>query len=112
MQGATNLWMPERIEAGSYACAAAITGGSLELGGANAADMHAILAGLREAGVTVEERPDCIKVSAHGPLRPLSLSTAPLPAFPTELNAQFHSMLPLDAGPSVKAEERRVGERC
>src|SRR3546814_8189328 len=66
LHGATYRVMPDRIEAGSYACAAAITGGSLELVGANAADMHAILAGLREAGVTVEERPDCIKVSANG----------------------------------------------
>src|SRR3546814_20320971 len=74
LHGATYRVMPDRIEAGSYACAAAITGGSLELVGANAADMHAILAGLREAGVTVEERPDCIKVSDNGPLRALSLS--------------------------------------
>src|SRR3546814_1803302 len=58
LHGATYRVMPDRIEAGSYACAAAITGGSLELVGANAADMHAILAGLREAGVTVEERPE------------------------------------------------------
>src|SRR3546814_18047572 len=66
--------------------------------------MHAILAGLREAGVTVEERPDCIKVSANGPLRPLSLSTAPFPAFPTDMQAQFMSMLTLAEGASVLTE--------
>ncbi|HEY9578743.1 MAG TPA: UDP-N-acetylglucosamine 1-carboxyvinyltransferase [Rhizorhapis sp.] len=104
LHGATYRVMPDRIEAGSYACAAAITGGSLELVGANAADMHAILAGLREAGVTVEERPDCIKVSANGPLRPLSLSTAPFPAFPTDMQAQFMSMLTLAEGASVLTE--------
>src|SRR3546814_324910 len=104
LHGATYRVMPDRIEAGSYACAAAITGGSLKLVGANAADMHAILAGLREAGVTVEERPDCIKVSANGPLRPLSLSTAPFPAFPTDMQAQFMSMLTLAEGASVLTE--------
>src|SRR3546814_1820842 len=104
LHGATHRGMPDRIGAGSYACAAAITGGSLELVGANAADMHAILAGLREAGVTVEERPDCIKVSANGPLRPLSLSTAPFPAFPTDMQAQFMSMLTLAEGASVLTE--------
>jgi len=55
LHGATYSVMPDRIEAGSYACAAAITGGSLELAGACADDMHAILAALREAGVHVEE---------------------------------------------------------
>src|SRR3546814_17853442 len=45
LHGATYRVMPDRIEAGSYACAAAITGGSLELVGANAADMPAVLAG-------------------------------------------------------------------
>src|SRR3546814_15580100 len=52
--GATCRVRPDRRAAGSYACAAAITGGALELVGANAADMHAILAGLREAGVDPE----------------------------------------------------------
>jgi UDP-N-acetylglucosamine 1-carboxyvinyltransferase len=104
LHGATYRVMPDRIEAGSYACAAAITGGSLDLVGANADDMHAILAGLREAGVMVEERPGGIKVSADGPLRPLSLSTAPFPAFPTDMQAQFMAMLTLAQGASVLTE--------
>lgn len=104
LHGATYGIMPDRIEAGSYACAAAITGGSLDLVGANADDMHAILAGLREAGVTIEERSDGIKVSADGPLRPLSLSTAPFPAFPTDMQAQFMAMLALAEGASVLTE--------
>ncbi len=74
--------MPDRIEAGSYACAAAITGGELELVGADANDMHAILAGLREAGVHVEETRTGIRIAANGKLRPLTISTAPFPAFP------------------------------
>ena len=104
LHGATYSVMPDRIEAGSYACAAAITGGSLDLIGANADDMHAILAGLREAGVRVEELPGSIKVSADGPLRPLSISTAPFPAFPTDMQAQFMAMLILAQGASVLTE--------
>ena len=104
LHGATYSVMPDRIEAGSYACAAAITGGSLDLIGANADDMHAILAGLREAGVKVEELPGSIKVSADGPLRPLSISTAPFPAFPTDMQAQFMAMLTLAQGASVLTE--------
>src|SRR3546814_8062745 len=80
--------MPDRIEAGSYACAAAITGGSLELAGARKETMPSILSGLQDAGLTIEDMPGGIKVSANGPTRPLSLSTAPFPAFPTDMQAQ------------------------
>src|SRR3954463_1475610 len=76
LHGATYAVMPDRIEAGSYACAAAITGGSLELVGAKADSMHAILSGLTDAGIKVEEVRGGIKVSADGGIRPLTLSTA------------------------------------
>ncbi|HZV58394.1 MAG TPA: UDP-N-acetylglucosamine 1-carboxyvinyltransferase, partial [Sphingobium sp.] len=104
LHGATYAVMPDRIEAGSYACAAAITGGELELVGANAADMQAILAALRETGVHVEEVRGGIKVAADGKLRPLTLSTAPFPAFPTDMQAQFMAMLALADGASVLTE--------
>jgi UDP-N-acetylglucosamine 1-carboxyvinyltransferase len=104
LHGATYSVMPDRIEAGSYACAAAITGGELELVGANINDMHAILAALREAGVLVEETKHGIKVAANGKLRPLTLSTAPFPAFPTDMQAQFMAMLCLADGASVLTE--------
>ena len=104
LHGATYKVMPDRIEAGSYACAAAITGGSLELVGASSDSMHAILAGLRDAGVDVEEVRGGIKVSANGEIRPLSLSTAPFPAFPTDMQAQFMAMLTLAKGTSLLTE--------
>ena len=96
--------MPDRIEAGSYACAAMITGGSLELVGADSDSMHAILAGLRDAGGTVEQLADGIKVTANGATKPLSLSTAPFPAFPTDMQAQFMAMLALADGTSLLTE--------
>ncbi len=104
LHGATYAVMPDRIEAGSYACAAAITGGDLVLAGACVEDMQAILAGLRETGVHVEEVRNGIRVAADGKLRPLTLSTAPFPAFPTDMQAQFMAMLTLADGASVLTE--------
>ncbi len=96
LHGATYAVMPDRIEAGSYACAAMITGGSLELVGAREDSMHAILSGLADAGRgRSSSRQGGIKVSADGGIRPLSLSTAPYPAFPTDMQAQFMAMLAL-----------------
>ena len=54
LHGATYAVMPDRIEAGSYACAALITGGALELVGAREDSMHAILSGLADAGAIIE----------------------------------------------------------
>ncbi|MET0238354.1 MAG: UDP-N-acetylglucosamine 1-carboxyvinyltransferase [Sphingobium sp.] len=104
LYGATYKVMPDRIEAGSYACAAAITGGELELIGARTDDMHEILAGLTQAGVHVEVTKTGIKVAADGKLKPLTVSTAPYPAFPTDMQAQFMAMLTLADGESVLTE--------
>ena len=104
LHGADYRVMPDRIEAGSYACAAAITGGELELVGARSDDMGAILDGLKETGLGVEQTADGIKVAADGKLRPLTLSTAPYPAFPTDMQAQFMAMLSLADDASVLTE--------
>ncbi len=104
LHGATYRVMPDRIEAGSYACAAAITGGDLELVGAAAGDMRATLAALTEAGVTVEEKRDSLRIAAPGGMRPLTLSTAPYPGFATDMQAQFMSMLTQADGASLLTE--------
>ncbi len=104
LHGATYAVMPDRIEAGSYACAAGITGGSLELVGARKETMPSILSGLTDSGLIVEDTADGIRVSADGGLKPLSLSTAPYPAFPTDMQAQFMSMLALAEGTSLLTE--------
>jgi UDP-N-acetylglucosamine 1-carboxyvinyltransferase len=102
--GANHRVMPDRIEAGSYACAAGITGGDLLLEGARVEDMAAIVAGLSEAGLVVTEEVDGLRVSANGRLCPLTLSTAPFPGFPTDMQAQFMAMLALSEGTSVLTE--------
>ncbi len=104
LHGATYRVMPDRIEAGSYACAVGIAGGSVDLVGASAHDMVATLSALREAGVTVEAHKNGIKVSADGALAPLTLSTAPFPGFATDMQAQFMAMLAKADGASVFTE--------
>jgi len=104
LHGATYRVMPDRIEAGSYACAAAITGGSLDLVGVAASDMRATTAALIEAGVTVEEHLDFMRITASNGLSPLTLSTAPFPGFATDMQAQFMAMLCMAEGASVLTE--------
>jgi len=104
LHGATYSVMPDRIEAGSYACAALITGGSLELVGARKETMPSILSGLEDAGAIIEDSAKGIRVSADGEIRPLSLSTAPFPAFPTDMQAQFMAMLTRANGTSLLTE--------
>ncbi|HJU77211.1 MAG TPA: UDP-N-acetylglucosamine 1-carboxyvinyltransferase [Sphingomicrobium sp.] len=96
--------MPDRIEAGSYACAAAITGGSLDLIGARPDDMRAILNALAQAGLMVEFHNRGIRVSANGKMKPLALSTSPFPGFPTDMQAQFMAMLAIAEGDSFLEE--------
>lgn len=104
LHGANYAVMPDRIEAGSYGCAAAITGGDVELAGACAADMRATLDALAEAGATVEELPGGVRIAADAPLKPLTLSTAPYPGFATDMQAQFMAMLCKAPGASVLTE--------
>ncbi len=104
LHGATYRVMPDRIEAGSYACAAAITGGALELVGVAEHDMLATVVALRDAGVKVEARGNSLHVAANGHLGPLTLSTAPFPGFATDMQAQFMAMLCMADGASVLTE--------
>ena len=104
LNGATYKVMADRIEAGSYACAAAITGGDVTLEGANASEMQATLHALRNIGVEVEEVKGGIRVSADGPLKATNLSTAPYPGLATDMQAQLMSLLCKAEGTSVLKE--------
>ncbi|WP_144097247.1 UDP-N-acetylglucosamine 1-carboxyvinyltransferase [Croceicoccus sediminis] len=104
LHGATYRVMPDRIEAGSYACAAAITGGDVTLIGANMKDMSATNHALRNAGVHVEEVKGGVRVHADGPLKAVNLSTAPYPGFPTDMQAQMMALLCMAQGTSVLTE--------
>lgn len=104
LHGATYRVMSDRIEAGSYACAVATTGGEVELVGANEPEMQATVDALRAAGVSVEAIAGGLKVAAEGRLKPLTISTAPYPGFATDMQAQFMAMLTLAQGASVLTE--------
>jgi len=104
LHGTTYEVMPDRIEAGSYACAAGLTGGSINLIGARPDDMKATLNALAQAGLIIEFNDRGIRVSANGGLRPLALSTAPFPGFATDMQAQFMAMLCRAAGQSFLEE--------
>jgi UDP-N-acetylglucosamine 1-carboxyvinyltransferase len=104
LHGATYRVMSDRIEAGSYACAAAITGGEVLLKNAVIEEMEATVQALRDAGVQVEPRGEGanagIHVAADGPLRPITLSTAPYP----DMQAQLMALLCRADGASVLTE--------
>jgi len=104
LHGATYRVMSDRIEAGSYACAVATTGGEVELVGANEPEMQATVDALRAAGVSVEAVAGGLKVTAEGRLKPLTISTAPYPGFATDMQAQFMAMLCMADGASVLTE--------
>ncbi|RMF12402.1 MAG: UDP-N-acetylglucosamine 1-carboxyvinyltransferase, partial [Alphaproteobacteria bacterium] len=107
LKGARHRVMPDRIEAGSYAIAAAITAGDVILEGARADEMDALLAVLREAGVTVEEKAGGdLRVcrDADAAIRPVNLVTQPYPGFPTDMQAQMMALMSLADGASVITE--------
>ena len=97
--------MPDRIEAGTYLVAAAITGGKVKLNGARADDMDAVLLKLTEAGATIETGKDWISLDMQG-RRPtaVDIRTAPYPAFPTDMQAQFAALNCVAQGASVVIE--------
>jgi UDP-N-acetylglucosamine 1-carboxyvinyltransferase len=104
LHGCTYTVMPDRIEAGSYACAAGITGGSINLLSARPEEMLATTNALAHCGLMVEFHDKGIRVSADGKLRPLALSTAPYPGFATDMQAQFMAMLCMADGESFLEE--------
>lgn len=104
LHGATYAVMPDRIEAGSYACAVAVAGGDVELTEVAPDEMGATIDALRAAGVTVEAGKRTIRVVSDGKLAPLTLSTAPYPGFATDMQAQFMAMLCKADGASVLTE--------
>ena len=83
---------------------ATITGGEVTLKGARIEEMDTTVQALRDAGVSVEPVAGGIHVAAEGPLRAITLSTAPYPGFATDMQAQFMAMLALADGASVLTE--------
>ncbi|MXO91564.1 UDP-N-acetylglucosamine 1-carboxyvinyltransferase [Pontixanthobacter aquaemixtae] len=104
LNGATYKVMADRIEAGSYACAAAITGGEVMLEGANADEMMATLKALEAIGVEYEAAKNGVRIAANGPLKATNLTTAPYPGLATDMQAQLMALLCKAEGTSVLTE--------
>lgn len=90
----------DRIEAGTYMVAAAITGGDVLVDNAVFEDLEALIAKMRQAGVHIEREGSGIRVSAKPPFTPVDVSTAPHPGFPTDMQAQFMVLMCRAAGVS------------
>ena len=94
----------DRIEAGTYAIAAAITGGHLEILGAHLEHLGSVSAVLESAGVQIWPTDRGLMVVRSGPLQAVDVATEPYPGFPTDLQAQFMALMTIASGASVIRE--------
>jgi UDP-N-acetylglucosamine 1-carboxyvinyltransferase len=105
LHGARHRINPDRIEAGTFLVAGAITGGDLIVSNCNAAHLGAVIAKLQEAGARVEVLgPDSVRVRADGKLRAADISTEEFPGFPTDMQAQYMALATQAEGVSTVTE--------
>jgi UDP-N-acetylglucosamine 1-carboxyvinyltransferase len=104
LHGARYEVMPDRIETGTFLVAAAATGGSVRLTGARPDILDAVLEKLREAGAHIETGKDWISLKANGAANAVNLRTAPYPAFPTDMQAQFMTLNSTARGTALVTE--------
>ena len=104
LHGAQYRVIPDRIEAGTLAAAAAITGGSVTLLNVRAEHMQATIDAMRDMGVEISQEEHAIRVSASRPLKGTSFSTLPYPGVPTDVQPQLTAMAAVADGNSVVTE--------
>jgi UDP-N-acetylglucosamine 1-carboxyvinyltransferase len=105
LHGARHRINPDRIEAGTFLVAGAITGGDLIVANCNASHLGAIIAKLQEAGARVDLLgPDTVRVRADGPLHTADISTEEYPGFPTDMQAQYMALATQSDGVSAIKE--------
>ncbi|MGH6779313.1 MAG: UDP-N-acetylglucosamine 1-carboxyvinyltransferase [Bradyrhizobium sp.] len=105
LHGARHTVLPDRIEAGTYAMAVAMTGGCVQLAGARPELLRAPLDVLSEAGADISVNGEGIRVGRNGSgIRPVTVSTAPFPGFPTDLQAQLMALMACAQGASEITE--------
>ncbi|MHC4193707.1 MAG: UDP-N-acetylglucosamine 1-carboxyvinyltransferase [Planctomycetota bacterium] len=105
LQPAEHKVIPDRVEAGTFMIAAAITSGELKLHNCCLDDMMAVVDRLRNIGVTVDAADNGCVVARSGGIRTADVTTQPYPGFPTDLQAQFMALLSLADGNSVIIEK-------
>jgi UDP-N-acetylglucosamine 1-carboxyvinyltransferase len=104
LHGAEHAIIPDRIETGSYACAAAISGGSVFLRDARLDHLGATVRILREAGVDIVEQADGLMIRRLNGLRGADVMTEPYPGFPTDMQAQYMALMSVAEGASMVTE--------
>jgi UDP-N-acetylglucosamine 1-carboxyvinyltransferase len=104
LKGCDFTIIPDRIEAGTFMMAAAVTGGDVYVRGARPDHLHAVILKLREAGAEVQEDAEGIRVIGNGRLSSVDIKTMPYPGFPTDLQAQMMAVMALADGRSVISE--------
>jgi UDP-N-acetylglucosamine 1-carboxyvinyltransferase len=104
LHGADHEVIPDRIEAATYAIAAAVTNGEVLLRGARADHMHAILDKLRDSGLKIEHSAEGISLRRNGRLKPVDITTLPYSGFPTDAQAQMMALMALTPGISIITE--------
>ena len=104
LHGAQHTVMPDRIETGTFLVAAAATGGSVTLRNVRPQILDAVLDKLREAGAHVTTGADWISLASNGALNAVNLRTAPYPAFPTDMQAQFMALDTIARGTGIVTE--------
>ncbi|WP_134702574.1 UDP-N-acetylglucosamine 1-carboxyvinyltransferase [Ammoniphilus sp. YIM 78166] len=104
LTGAVHTVIPDRIEAGTFMVAAAITRGDVYVEGAISDHLRPVIAKLREMGVIVKEEENGIHVTATGKLKAVDVKTLPHPGFPTDMQSQFMALLLTCEGSSIVSE--------
>lgn len=102
--GARHPIIPDRIEAGTFMVAAAITGGDVTVENVITSHIKPVIAKLKEAGCEIIEKVDSVRVIATGELKAIDIKTLPYPGFPTDMQAQFMALMSVLKGNNVAIE--------
>jgi UDP-N-acetylglucosamine 1-carboxyvinyltransferase len=104
LHGAGHWVIPDRVEAGTYLMAGAITGGDVMVNGCVTDHLGSVLKKVQEMGVELTESREGVRIRRSGPLKAVEVKTLPYPGFPTDLQAQMMALMSVAQGTSVISE--------